>query len=355
MASRTKGPAKTAEAAPAAAAAVATAPPAQDLVTSTGTAPTTFFTRSDVLNDALKTLRDGGYNLLGTKTISPVIPQGFGVALNVIKIDPTPPDKYGKGGGGDVYLPDAYRDKDGFAYTKVLLDKIAAAGGLTWLPQSSKRLDDGRDTWYCMFRAVGKVMDFDGTVRTVTGEKEIDLRPGSPLWKGYRRSAERAVTKDFNEKSRDPSGDAYEREVAQRLDQRLEQVGEHILALCQSKAQNRVTRTTFAIRSKYTGEDIRRPIVVPKLIVAPETIEDPVLRREVMMVRMRHAMGVGDQLFGPTEGEGAPQAFVDVTPPQTETPTPPPPINPDKGLDPDDDIPIDEDGGNRPDGEEDPW
>lgn len=286
------------------------------------TVPATFYPRGEVagLNAGLKMLREGGYQVLGPTAMAPVIPEGFGVALNVIRINPEPPKKNGQGGGGDVYRPD-WRDDDAYAFTKTLLDRIAGAHGVKWHPTSSKRLDTGRDPLYCHFRAVGSVMDFDGTVRTITGEKEIDLREGGSLRRSYKAQIERALAKD--EKAPKRGTPAWDKQVAERLQSRVDQVHEHILSLAESKAKNRAIRSALAIKSKYSGADLKRPLVVLKLVPAPETIEDPDVRKQVMIERMRGAMGIAGALFG--EGEELGPALLDVTP-GAEVPHDPPPV-----------------------------
>lgn len=327
-------------------------------------APATYHTELQALNAQLRDMRESGYQVLGIAAYMPAIPEGMGIALNVIRVDTTPPDKYGRGGGGDVYKPD-WRD-NGLAFTKTLLDRIGAAYGVTWLPHESRRVDDGREPLYCRYRAVGRVHDFDGGFRQAFDEKEIDLRPGSPLVRGYRRQAEAAVKRESEGKSLKP--EAFAKLVDAKVQARVDQVAEHIVALAISKARNRVVRHLLGIKSKYRPEDLQKPIVVPKLVGAPETIKDDELRRQLTAERLRALMGITGALYGdstPTRIETP--GLIDVTP-GAEAPaetTPPPPVKEDAPLDPDDAEEVggepeaepedDDQAGGQQGGGNDPW
>lgn len=196
------------------------------------------------------------------------IPPLHGVSLRIVSLDPRPER-------GDVYTsPELGKD---VALTKVALDKIAAAAGISWDPLLSGRIDDGSDPHYVRFRAVGTITDFDGTQRTISGEKEIDLRDGSPEVKRIESAAAK--------KNRDPGP-------------QIARAREHILSMAESKAKNRAIRQALCIKQKYSPEELQRPFVVPKIVFTGET-DDPAVRRLVQEKIIERALGSAKALYGP--------------------------------------------------------
>jgi hypothetical protein len=127
---------------------------------------------------------------------------------------------------------------------KVAIDKIAAAAGIDWDPVLSRRLDDRRHPWYCACVAVGRVRQFDGTWRTLSAQKEIDLREGGQ------------DTLDIL--GRDTEEVKKQRELAGKR--------KHILSLCDTEARLRATRGLVGLRVSYTPAELEKPFIVVRLV-----------------------------------------------------------------------------------------
>src|SRR3990167_673869 len=180
------------------------------------------------------------------------LPEGCAVALSIVQVDLRE-----MAAGGEVY--DVGGGKLGIG--KSVLDRIAAAAGISWDPQLGGRVDDGSDPYYCHFRAVAHVRHFDGTEQVLTGEKEMDLRPGSP-----QVQALQARLRPARPGQPPPT-----------IDKQLRELRLHILAHAESKAKNRAIRS-LGLKSGFTKEDLAKPFVVAKLMWTGQT-KDPSLRR----------------------------------------------------------------------------
>lgn len=189
------------------------------------------------------------------------LPEGCEIATAFVQVDRAN-ETYDVGAG-----------KRGLA--KVALDRIAAAAGVSWDPVASCRLDDGSDPYYCLFRAVGTMRGFDGTPVTITGTKEMDLRPQSP----------QVVALEERARAKHKSADLQIREM--RL---------HVLAHAESKARLRAIRSV-GIRTSYSDADLEKPFLVARLVFTGRT-QDPTLEREFALMRAQAMLGSVTALYG---------------------------------------------------------
>src|SRR5690606_27908444 len=162
------------------------------------------------------------------------------------------------------------------------LNRIAAAAGLTWDPHASGRLDDGSDPHYCHYRAVGHVRHFDGSIRTVTGEVEIDAREGSPQIEEIRSKAAARARKD-NRKN--DGGEAQIRELRKFL-----------LRHAESKAKNRAI-ACMGVKRSYAPAELQKPFAVARLMWTGQT-DDPELRREFARMHAERMLDGTAALYG---------------------------------------------------------
>ncbi len=193
------------------------------------------------------------YHLVSPATSVDVLPPGCGVSISAVLVDTNPSN-------GDIY---AVGDK--FGLSGVVLSKIFAAAGGSWDPDKSGRLDDGSDPHYCHFRAVGTVFNFDGSLRVVTGEVEIDAREGSPQIDEIRTKAAARETKETYKGKRDGG-------ASQILELR-----KFLLRHAERKAKNRAVADLGLARA-YTTEQLAKPFAVTRLMFTGES-DDPELRR----------------------------------------------------------------------------
>ena len=188
------------------------------------------------------------------------LPEGCEVATSFVQGD-RENETYDVGGG-----------KRGLA--KVALDRIASAAGVSWDPIASCRLDDGSDPYYCLFRAVGTMRGFDGAPVTITGTKEMDLRPRSPQLDAIEARAK--------------EGKSSEKQIREM---RL-----HILGHAESKARLRAIRS-IGLRTSYDDKDLRKPFLVARLVFTGRT-QDPTLEREFALLRAHAMLGSVSAMYG---------------------------------------------------------
>lgn len=210
------------------------------------------YTDPQVATAALASMLDT-YNVLTPVRSVGNVPHGHAIVPQIVVITQS----------AETYKVDGGK----LALSKSALDKIATAAGISWDPDRSGRVDDGSDPAYCHFRAVGTVRDPDGTTRTITGERVIDLRPGGADAEG-----------------------ASERQIAQQR--------KFLLPLAESKAKNRAIRQACSVRSSYSPAELQKPFVALKLVDTGE-YEDPVLRRAWALKQMGYGDAAVANLFGP--------------------------------------------------------
>jgi hypothetical protein len=191
-----------------------------------------------------------------------VMPEGFGVSVTLVKVDPR--DCY-KLAGGKLGL------------SGVSLLQIASAAGVNWLPRESGRLDDGSDPHYVHYRAVGMVRLFDGTCRAIFGEVEMDARDGSPLVDEIITKAERAQPK------RDPASQILE-------------LRKFLLRHAETRAKLRAT-ASLGLKRSYDQIEIQKPFAVARLVFTGAT-SDPELRKEFAILQAKAALSAAQDLYG---------------------------------------------------------
>lgn len=235
------------------------------------------------------------FHLVTPATSVGVLPPGCSVSISYVTVDTSTE----RGGPGEVY---AVGDKLGLSGST--LKKIAAAAGLDWDPQQCGRLDDGRDPHYCHYRAVGYVRAFDGSMRTVTGEVEIDAREGSPLIGEIREKAAARSQK---------YGKPNDGGASQILELR-----KFLLRHAESKAKNRAI-ADMGVKRSYTKSELEKPFAVARLQWTGET-SDPELKREFAMMHAERMLDGTSALYGrrsamPAQPQPSPRALQGHAPP----------------------------------------
>lgn len=215
------------------------------------------------------------YHLCSPFTAAGALPEGCGVQITLVQVD-VKNETYDVGGG-----------KVGLA--KTALERVSHGIGISWDPSSSGRLDDGRDPHYVHYRAVGRYRASDGQQQTVIGEKEMDLRDGSPqveaLWDRYRVAKAKF---DAGRGAKYPPKEP----TAQIREMRL-----HILGHAETKARLRAIRS-MGIRTSYTHEELAKPFACARVVFTGRT-QDPELRREFSRMTAESFLGGSRDLYGP--------------------------------------------------------
>lgn len=214
------------------------------------------------------------YHLVSPATAVDALPPGFGVATSVVRVDPNP-DKKGPGDvvpiGGKLML------------SANSLSRIAAAAGIDWDPSRSGRLDNGQDPHYCHFRAVGFVRNFDGSVRTLTGEVEVDAREGSPQVEEIREKAKKRAIENPD----DPNDGG----ASQILELR-----KFLLRHAERKAKNRAI-VDMGVKRSYTKDEIEKPFAVARLMWTGQS-DDPELKRTFAVMGAERMLSGQAALYG---------------------------------------------------------
>lgn len=209
-----------------------------------------------VITARMRQLMDEAH-LVSPATECGSLAEGCEVALSAVLIDTNTPEVYGI--AGDRGSPD-----ETVGLSKTALDRIAGAVGGTWVIEKSGRLDDRSDPRYVHYRAVLRVMDFDGSIREFPGEVEIDARDGSPQIEEIIEKAKNAKDQNGNAKPRDPKPQIVE-------------LRKFLLRHAESKAMNRAIRK-LGVRTSYKRKELAKPFVAARVLFTGRT-DDAELRR----------------------------------------------------------------------------
>lgn len=207
------------------------------------------------------------YHLVTPATQVDALPIGFGVAVSLVRVDPNT----SKDGPGEVYPMGG--GKLGISGFKIL--DIGSAVGVDWDDEKSGRLDDGSDSRYCHYRAVGYVKNFDNSKRRIQGEVEIDVRPGGAAYDEIITKAESS--------GRDPNPQILE-------------LRKFLLRHAETKAKCRAV-ASLGIKRSYTATELAKPFAVARLMFTGHT-DDPQLRRDFALLNAEHAIRGSSALYG---------------------------------------------------------
>jgi hypothetical protein len=226
------------------------------------------------------------HHIVSPATTVDALPPGCGVAVNYVLVDPSTE----KGGPREVY-----KVGDDLGLSGTTLAKIGAAAGVDWDASQSGRLDNGSDPHYCHFRAVGHVRNLDGSVRTLTGEVEIDARQGSPQIDEIKQKAAR----------RDQPNDGGASQILE--------LRKFLLRHAESKAKNRAI-ASMGLKRSYTKAELAKPFAVCRLMWTGQT-DDPELKRVFAEKTADAMIGGMASLYGRPAPQPAPAAHALPAPP----------------------------------------
>jgi hypothetical protein len=201
------------------------------------------------------------FNLISPSTAVQNLPEGFEIAITMIKLDPNPDNK-------DVYVPVGTQL---LAPTGTSLAKISQAAGVVWDTANCSPVGDRSDPRYCEYKAVGGWRLFDGTFIPDCAHRAVDLRDGSD-------------------------------QIASMSDKQLAQARMNVVTLAETKAKNRVIRR-LGLKPGYTAAELEKPFAVARLMWTGRT-NDPALRQAFAMMKAQQMIASSAALFGPP----APQA-----------------------------------------------
>ncbi len=215
------------------------------------------------------------------------------VTLEMVTISADPND-------GEIYKVGTKQVRgkweDVYALAKPTLDRIAHALGISWIPADTKRMDDRSDPQRVEYRAVGVYKQTDGTIKTIVGDKEIDL---DAIEEETRLNLEeKAMNGRFyvNKKKYEYGTDACADMIDFQTRKAMIVKKKFKLALAESGAKNRAIRS-MGLQSTYTINELKKPFVVPRVDFDPSMLmSDPVTKKALM----ENAMTSAQQLYGST-------------------------------------------------------
>jgi hypothetical protein len=214
------------------------------------------------------------FHLVTPVTSVDALPPGCGVSISYVTVNADA----SSGGPKEVY---SVGDRLGLSGDT--LKRIAAAAGVDWDPLQSGRLDDGSDPHYCHYRAVGHVRSFDGSLRTLTGEVEIDARDTSPQIEEIITKAKNATDRNGQPKPRDPGPQILE-------------LRKFLLRHAESKAKNRAI-ADMGVKRSYAPAELTKAFAVARIVWTGQT-DDPTLRREFARMHAERMMDGAAALYG---------------------------------------------------------
>jgi len=210
-------------------------------------------------------------SVLGQTTIDR-FPFGLQPSIRTVQINPDP-------NGKEVYEP---LDRKGMLrLTNIGLEKLAQAAGIQHV--RSVRIDDRQDPFLCEYQVEVKMLDMDGSWRTVIASRTSDLREGS---------AETAALKNGIHRAR-----------------------QNIAAICESKARNRCMRPILGVQAEYPAQELNKPFIVVRMV--PDTRDQDVKR-----MLLASQLGLEKYLFAALPTATAPEGQQMLPAPHNNTPPP---------------------------------
>ena len=140
-----------------------------------------------------------------------------------------------------------------FALTKVGLLRLEALAGITKWKCESGYLES--NPLKAKAVASAEIEDVDGTKREIQQSFAYDLTDGSPQAKKMKPN-------------------------------QLAQARANILTLVETKAMNRVRRSLLGLQSTFSAAELKKPFVIMKLVDAPLDVNDPLIRKLIIMKQL---------------------------------------------------------------------
>lgn len=184
--------------------------------------------------------------------------------------------------GPDVYKVGWKDNAPTLAYTKVALEKLASAAGISL---RTMRVDDKSDRDYCEVEAVGTMKNESGVPIEVTARKAFHMKDvEADSWNSRVKANERAKS---YKKSEEELRAAHESEMLS--------FRRHLVARTESGAVNRVIRKLLAVPSGLSAAQVAKPKVLIRFDFRP----DPGNDIEMKKLMLQQGYGSTNRLFGP--------------------------------------------------------
>lgn len=157
-----------------------------------------------------------------------------------------------------------------YAPTKVLLNKIAAAAGIEWIPEECKRVDNQNDRKIVRYRAVGQMRLPSGEIKRFVDEATEDAYiVEEEILEKWLAKVDTEVDNWVNGKKAGKKrlSDLDCREAARK---EFRQYFKFINERCMARAMNRAIRQVLALNGTYKLDELRKGFVVPQVNFSPD-------------------------------------------------------------------------------------
>jgi hypothetical protein len=231
----------------------------------------------DSVMSAVDTWRQKAF-VVGVATMGE-IPSGHKVVINIVSVDPDEPGCTYPTGGQIGRGQDAEKL---VGLGKTILDRIALAAGLDWIPEMSGRIDDGSDPNRIVYQATTSHTDLTGAVHTVTQQYEMNFEARAKVLRTSkeRQWEDKQQYADFRAKN--PDKERFI-DLAVRTD--IEAMRVQGIGRAESGAKNRAVAAALGLRrGGYTASELRRkPFAVFRLVDDIDWQNDPVAHSAQIM------------------------------------------------------------------------
>jgi hypothetical protein len=243
-----------------------------------------------------------GWHVLSPATRISHLAPGWGVSVSLVVLD-TRIDE--NGNGVDCYFDKGSMKSHERGISRIGLDRICRCAGISWDPVHCGRTDTRLIMHFAEFRAIGVVMNFDGTPETLSATGCCDYRDGSADIGYWTPEDWRKLELGNEEKKRVDPKARLEWSINGWSAKRVLGARSKMLQRAETNAKERAIRS-LGLRHKYTVDELANPFVVLKASYLPN-MEDPTIRQMVA----ERAMNGTRALFSQTQ---RPMDIIDVTP-----------------------------------------
>ena len=187
---------------------------------------------------------------------------------------------------GDAYKhADAYKGKPAqYVISGKGLQKLAVCAGITWNPTETRITSISHR--YVAYTAVGFLRKSDGTPVGYQAESDIDIDVAEDeIEESYRLKAESWAKEGWFKKMGEDGQNAY---IEAKKKKELNFRKKHKSKIAATDARSRVIRALLMVKKTYTTDELNKPFVFPRVILAPD-YSDPEVKR-MMLHASIHSM-----------------------------------------------------------------
>lgn len=224
-------------------------------------------------------------NILGPITTMECLSEFHSIVIDSVflSIDPL---------NGDIYKhKDGYQDKPAlFIITGQGLQRLAVCAGVVWNPVETKATVQSQQ--YVAYNAVGCIRKSDGVPTCFQAEYDIDLEViEDELRDQYAEKAKKWASQNWFKELGISGQQAY---IDAGVKKDLIFKKKHKTKMAATGAKNRVIRALLGIKKTYTMAELKKPFVMPRVILQPD-YNDPEVKKMMLTAAIQSMTGV----FGP--------------------------------------------------------